>query len=62
MFIDNKTEMHLGLLHLPEHVFQTRRVDNKKRRLQNVFKAKFPRSEQMRNQILAVDEADYIVE
>ena len=62
MLVNHKTEMRLGLLHLPQYVFEPRGIDHIHWRLQDFFQAKLFRAQKVRRQILAVDETFDVVE
>ena len=61
VLVDDKTKMRLGFLHLAQHVFQSPGVHHVHRRLEHGFEFEFLRLQQVRDQILAVDKANYVV-
>ena len=62
VFVNHKAEVHLRALHLPQHVFQPRSINDVKRRLQHIRQAEVVGVQQVRHYVLAMNESDHIID
>ena len=62
VFIYDETEVCLGLLHLSQDIFEPRRVNHVKGRLQHILEAKLLGMQKIGHHVFAVYEADHVIE
>src|SRR5882724_854788 len=62
VLVDDETEMRFGLLHLPEHILQSRCVDHVQGGLKHILEAETFRSEQVRHHVFTMNKADHVIE
>src|SRR6266567_5918146 len=62
MFVDDKAEVCLGLLHLPENILETGGVNYIDRWLQHIFEPESFGLQEIRHHVLTVNDTDYVIE